>query len=288
VQFIDRPASRPLGIYGVEVERHGPPELLSEWVVNTSDSGGLYYYPDGNTTVVENASTGVKHVIENGGRLVAVSPDDQRLLWQVFDRRGDFDRRRSQTWVANVDGSGARAVGETVGYSWSEWIDGERVLLVGLPLSDSPLVGIAALTLDTNGNDDQLVELARVARPQETLVSPGGNWLVYLLTLQADLRDDGLWLVPTNGSQLPRKLPFFGSYRWRDDAHLLFVPMELHVDSHSLWEYDVISDSARRLTDPTQTRFRIANNDWAVSSDGRYAVFVSAADHNLWLFDIEP
>ncbi len=69
---------------------------------------------------------------------------------------------------------------------------------------------------------------------------------------------------------------------------LLYVPLEVNVQSHALWEYDVASGEHRRLTDPAHTPFKIANNDWAVSPDGRYVVFVRARDHNLWLIDLEP
>jgi hypothetical protein len=288
VQFIDRPASRPLGIYGVDVERLGPPTLVTEWIVNTSGDGAFFVYPDGATTIVQRAATGEKYVVANGGRAVDVSPGGQWLLWQVMEQRGDFDRRRSQIWVANVDGSDARVVAETVGYSWSQWIDDRRILLVGLPLEDLPFVTIAALTLGPEESSDQLVELARVARPRGTSISPEGNWLVYYLTFQSNPDDDGLWVVPTDGSRPPRKLDFFGSWRFRDDMHLLYAPLEPGVESHTLWEYDLLSGERQRLTDPAETPFKIANGDWSCSPNGRYVVFVNAADHNLWLMDLEP
>jgi Tol biopolymer transport system component len=286
VQFIDRPPSRSLGVYGVDVEFGGPPTLLSQWIVNTSRSGEFFVYPDGNVTVVQRASTGERYVIANGGRSVSVSPDGERLLWQVIEPSGDFDQRRSQTWVAKVDGSQARIVGETIGFGSSEWIDKDRILLVGLPLEDRHLVGIAALKLGTQDDDAQLVELAQVARPRGVLLSPDGQQLIYFLSFQSDSQDDGLWIVPTDGRRAPFKLGFFGSYRWRDGSHLLFVPMELGVQSHTLWEYDIANNSSRRLTDPARTTFRIEGNDWAVSPNGKYVVFVNATDLNLWLIDI--
>lgn len=288
VQFIDRPASRPVGIYGVEVKNPGPATLVTEWIVNTSGNGAFYVYPAGDTTIVQRAATGEEYVIANGGRAVSVSPGGQRSLWNVMEQRGNFDQRRSQVWVANVDGSEARVVAETVGLGWGEWIDDRRVLLVGLPQEDQSVITIATLTLGADGSDEQLLVLAHVIRPRGTLVSPRGNWLVYFLTFQEDPAADGLWVVPTDGSRPPRKLDFFGGYRWRDDTHLLYVPTEPGAESHALWEYDVVSDASRRLTDPVQTPFKIANNDWAVSPNGRYVVFVNAADHNLWLVDLEP
>jgi Tol biopolymer transport system component len=288
VQFIDRPASRPVGIYGVDVERGGPPTLLTQWIVSRSGDGAFYVYPDQDKTIVEQVTNREKYVIANGGRPVSVSPDGQRLLWQVTDQRGDFDRRRGQIWVANVDGTDARIVAETVGLGQSQWIDKERILLVGGPLENLPYVSVAALTLGTAENGDQRIELAQAVRPRGALVSPEGNWLVYYLTFQPDAADDGLWLVSTDASQPPRKLDFFGSYRWRDEAHLLYVPLEPGVESHTLWEYDLVSAESRRLTDPARVSFKIANNDWDVSPDGRHVVFVNAADHNLWLIELSP
>jgi hypothetical protein len=277
-----------LGIYQVDVEHPASPTLVTERIAETSGNGEFFIYPDGNATIVQRAATGEQHVIENGGRRVNVSPDGKRLLWQVVDRRGDFDRRRNQTWVASIDGSGAHVVGESVGTGQSEWIDGLRILLVGLPLENTSHVGIAVLTLGAYTADDQLLQLAQVSRPREILVSPGGNWLVYSTFFQIDPDDDGLWIAATDGSQPPRKLDFFGSYQWSDDTHLFYAPLESDVESHTLWVYDVIRGESRRLTDPMRTRFKIANNDWIVSRDGLSVAFSSATDHNLWVIDLAP
>jgi hypothetical protein len=290
------------------VQRFGPPSLISQWivsglgasdlyvfpdgnsklVVDPSGDGGFYAYPDGNVTIIQRATTGDKYIIRNGGRRATVSPDGHRLLWQEIDRRGEFDTRRSRVWVANVDGSDARTVGETIGIHPSAWIDGQRVLVVGAPLEKPPGVSIAALSLGATPSHDRLQVLAQVSSPREAVVSPEGNWLVYSLAFQRDPGDDGLWLVPTDGSQPSRKLSFFGGFQWRDDTHLLYIPMELGAESHTLWEYDVLRDATRRLTDPTQTKFKVAQNDWTVSRNGRYVAFVNAADHNLWLIDLFP
>jgi hypothetical protein len=288
IQFIDRPPGQPLGIYGVSVTRPGPPRRVSERVLELSSNGEFFLYPEGNRTVVHHIETNQVYFIENGGRQVLVSPDGNRLLWQETGRTGNFDERRSEHWVSDVNGENVRQIGATVGYSWSEWIDSERVLLVGAPLDDLPFVSLQAMTLGQRSESDGLVELARVTRPRETLVSPGGAWVVFVLTFQSDPDQDGIWLVPTDGSQAPLKLPFFGGFHWRDDGHLLFVPLEADAAHHTLWEYDVVSQDERPLTDPQHTPYRIANNDWTVSPDGRYIVFLSAEDHNLWLLDLLP
>jgi len=288
VLFIDRPASRPVGVYGVDVAQPGPPALISQQIYPTSGDGQFYVYPDGNAAVVQRIETGEQIVIPNGGRPVSVSPDGRRVLWQVTDSQGDFDRRRSETWIADVDGGHPRVVARTMGLGDSQWLDSRRILVLGAPLDDLPFVAVGALTLGLDGQADQWVELAQVSRPSGASVSPDGNWLVYYLTFQADSSHDGLWVAPTDGSAPPLKLSFFGSYRWRDDTRLLYIPLEPGVESHALWEYDVVAHQSHRLTDPALVPFKIANNDWVVSPTGRYVVFVNTADHSLWLLDLEP
>ena len=49
--------------------------------------------------------------------------------------------------------------------------------------------------------------------------------------------------------------------------------------------YDVTTGEQRILTDPAQP-FRIANDDWHVSPDGRHVVFWNADDSALWLISL--
>ncbi len=285
VLFIDNPPGRPLGIYAVDVTQPQTniPALKTEQIDYTSDDGSLRAYLDGYQTVVERVATGETYPIDNGGRQVLFSPDNQRLLWLVTDRQGNFDRRDSQVWVANVDGSQATRVATIKRFGPVLWLDADRLLLSGLPGEDGELT-LAVLRL----RDGELVTLAQTGDDRGLIVSPGGGWLVYYLAFQDDPQDDGIWLVPTDGVNPPRRFPVFGSYRWRDEGHLLYIPMALGAPSHSLWQYDVVAEVGRPLTEPDSLSFKVANGDWQVSPDGRYVVFVNAADHNLWLIDLGP
>jgi len=40
------------------------------------------------------------------------------------------------------------------------------------------------------------------------------------------------------------------------------------------------------LTDPSTLKFKITNNDWTVSPDGRKVAFVSSNDYNVWLLTL--
>ena len=286
VRFIDRPASRPVGIYGVDVAHPGPPKLVSERVVNTTGDGAFYVYPDGARTVLERVVDGETYVIDNGGRPVSVSPDGRWAMWQVTDQSGDFDKRLTRIWVSNVDGSAPHMVAQAMGLGGSRWIDGRHILSFGMPVEGGGDPAIVVLTLDDAGQVSASIELARADRPRGTSLSPGGTWLIYLLSFQTDPADDGLWLAPTDGHVSPRHLTFFGGYRWRDDVHLLYVPLEPGAESHVLWEYDVVGDTHRPLTDPGHTPFKIANNGWAVAPGGDRIVFINADDHNLWVIEL--
>lgn len=56
---------------------------------------------------------------------------------------------------------------------------------------------------------------------------------------------------------------------------------------HELWELDVNTGETRRLTDPDVIPFKIANDDWAVSPDGRHVAFVESRDRNIWLLTLK-
>jgi Tol biopolymer transport system component len=132
--------------------------------------------------------------------------------------------------------------------------------------------------------DGRRLELARGKRLRGGLLSPDGSWLVYMIALDEDAQQNGVWLVGTDGSG-QRKLEddLFGAYQWRDAQRLLIIPFRPQATSHEIWQLNVETGQARRLTDPEHTPFKIANGDWSVSPDGRYVVFVESRDHNMWL-----
>jgi Tol biopolymer transport system component len=127
----------------------------------------------------------------------------------------------------------------------------------------------------------------RAERPRGTLLSPDGQWLAYFVTLGDEAAENGLWLVRTDGTerrQLDREL--FGSYQWRDAHRLLILPFQPAATWHELWEYDLRTGQARRLTDPDVTPFKVANGDWQVSPDGRHVAFVASQDRNIWVLTL--
>jgi Tol biopolymer transport system component len=297
VLYIDKPGpDQPTGIWGLDVAQADPtPELVTERIA--------YYTPDMTlASEIENDATVIERVektpaaegsgaqgdsesqqtwkIPTGGRPVSVSPGQKRITWQVSDEDLPSERRVTQIWVANLDGSDAQMVTSLPRGGFSGWVSDDTLLLSGRETLQSEEQVLFTLSLI----DGRRLELARGKRLRGGLLSPDGSWLVYLIALDEDTQQNGVWLIGTDGSgrrKLERDL--FGAYQWRDAHRLLIIPFRPEATSHEIWELDADTGQTRRLTDPEQTPFKIANGDWSVSPDGRYVTFVESRDHNIWL-----
>jgi Tol biopolymer transport system component len=279
VLFIDRPdASAPAGLYGVPVE-DGTTTLITERLGAFSADLSLRAFPSGGGAVIERLSDGQRWTVANGGREVSFSPDNAWVAWTSGQTGTNLDAARRQVWAAKTDGSAAHVVVEVTGGGFSGWLpDGRLLVTARLPGGDTGL--FAALP---GARTEALPELplASGQRLRSLAVSPSGRWLAMLVTFSSDPAEDGVWVVDLqNGDR--RKIEPFGAYRWRGDQ-LLLAPFEPGAASHRLLQIDPTTGLATAITDPALMPFKIANGDWRVSPDGRWMVFVSAQDQNLWL-----
>ena len=114
------------------------------------------------------------------------------------------------------------------------------------------------------------------------------SWVLFYALYSDDLERDGLWLVSTDGeTQRQLDVPGMVAYQWRDDNHLIYIPMRASGEtSMKLMQINVATNETIPLTDPAEVSFSIANGDWELSSDGRFVVFVNSADFNLWLLEL--
>ncbi len=282
VLFIDRPAPEaPLGIWGVEVTQPNPtPILVTERIALYTEDWTYLVDLDEETTVIERLADGARWTVPAEGRPVSFSPGRKHIAWQVSNEEALSEHRMTQVWVANLDGSNARSVATLPRGGLSGWISDDVLLLSGRESLQSREQVLYTLSL-TSGHTTELV---RAERLRGGLLSPDGAWLVYLIALNEDQAQNGLWLMRTDGSARRRlESELFGAYQWRDARRLLIVPFRLEGVSHELWELDVETDETRRLTNAEVTSFKIANGDWSVSPDGRHVVFVESRDRNTWL-----
>lgn len=287
VRFIDKPtADAPAGIYEVAADNPAPVSagtLYTTTLGSLAANGRFYVRPDDPVTILEELFTGQLYSIPNEGNQLFFSPSAERVAWQVREGGGQGPSRTRQTtlWVADVDGSDARVIGQLRGASISGWV-GEETLLLQLPDDSNE---DKRLLVRYNLDDRTPVVLDRAARFSGTTISRGGTFVAYYISLDgANPEQNGVWLMDTaTGEKQP--LPT-GAYQWRDATRLVLIPMEVGVSSFRFREYDTETAVLRDLTDPDVLQVRVANNDWSISPDGDTVVFVSANDGNLWALQL--
>jgi Tol biopolymer transport system component len=287
VLFLDKPApDAPVGLYGVPVDRPlSAPALFTELLGPFSPDMTLAVDLVAGRTVVQRLADGQRWTIANGGRRVSVSPDNARIAWVVAEQAGNFDVRRSDVWVADVDGKNARRIATRYGGGIQAWLPDSSTLLVSGKASRGQVT--STLSLLSIG-DGALRDVAEVDRLRSPALSPDGRRLAYYA---AQSRDDparnGTWLARLDAPGPPQRLPFFGAYRWCDATRLLVVPLTLDAPSSELWVHDTTAGQSRRLIAAAAgSPFKIANGDWDVSPDGARVVYLNARDRNLWLADL--
>jgi Tol biopolymer transport system component len=284
VAFLDRPsAEAATGMYAVPIaEPLTPPTLLTEKLGPFSRD--LSYSLDllGGQTFVERLSDGTKFPINNGGRSLSFSPDATRIVWTVGQDAGNFDVRRNEIWLANMDGSDAQRVATRYGGGVVAWFNGSsRMLISGKANRNDPAPTLAILNL-TEGDTQPVFSADRM---RGFALAPDDRHIVFFIAQSREESMNGMYLLALDvPNAQPQRLDFFGAYQWRDANHLLYIPLKLDLPSHELWQLDVTSGQSELLIPASaESPFRVGNGDWDVSSDGKHLVYVSARDRNLWL-----
>lgn len=289
VRFLDQPEpGAPLGIWGVDITEIGSaPQLVTERLGIFSPDGTLVAYP-GRTegmTMIERLADGKTWEINTQGRSPNFTPDSQHVTWSVYDEDAPSDNREEILWLANVDGSAARVLLRLRRTSLLTWLADDKLL---------------ASQRIPGGSDEQLfilstadgseTELLQTPRRRGMALSPDRRYLVYYVTFEPETEKNGLWLLDLQDSKpAPQKLPFFGSYRWRDNEHLIYVPFDLEAITHDFYEFNVRTGQTRSLF-PAGTNLTIANSDWRISPDGRKIALVAANGATLdgvWVLELD-
>ena len=284
VAFLDRPSTQTTtGIYAVPI--NSPlvqPSLLTQKLGPFSRD--LNYSADllSRQTFVERASDGTKFPINNAGRNISFSPDSKRIAWTVGEDAGNFDVRRNEIWLANMDGSAAKPIATRFGGGLVAWFNhSARMLISGKPTRKDTAPTLAILNLD----DGNITPLFTAERLRGVALAPDDRHVVFFIAQAQDQSLDGMYLLALDQpNPQPQRLNFFGAYKWRDANHLLYIPLKLNTPSHELWQLDATTGQSELLIAANaDSPFRVANGDWDVSGDGKHLVFVNARDRNLWL-----
>ncbi|MBI5051936.1 MAG: PD40 domain-containing protein, partial [Chloroflexi bacterium] len=284
VMFVDKPnETASAGIWGVKLNGESP-QLITSQVGIFSPDFKYVAYPKATETVIAEVNGNKQWTVrEAGGRSISFSPDSKSISWQVSSSLVNFDLRTVEVWVANVDGTRAKKIATLFGGSVSWWLPDSAKMLatVRKEANTDPILNILNIA------DGKLTPIAQAPGFRGTMPSPEGGWIIYQIAFSGDANKDGIWVVRSDGKDLKR-LEVFGSYRWRSEGKILFVPLEniTGKQSHRFIEVDAATGKIRAITDPNVTPFRIANGDWSLSPDSKRVVFLNAEDRNLWMLEL--
>jgi hypothetical protein len=204
----------------------------------------------------------------------------------AYDEDAPWETREETIWLADVDGGNARATFSSRRTDPIGWLSNDELLMIqGFPGTSNVVLFKLSLT---DGTQTQLMDGPRM---RSLALSPDKRHLVYYVRFEPDTALNGVWLVDLQDpTRSPQRLPFFGTYRWRDAQRLIYVPLDPDATAHDFYEYDILTGQTRLLF-PKGTNLTIANNDWGVSPDGRKIALVAANGTELdgiWVIEIDP
>lgn len=241
--------------------------------------------PDG-TVRLTRRSDGAQWEVNTQGAVPSVSPGGARLLWEVL--YGQIEPGQPgppvRVWMSELDGSNPRLV-YTMSGGHAQWLDDERLLIVRR-------VAYTAETqlhiLNVNDPPSEAQPLGSYQNLRGLQVAPGGEYVAFTLLFQDDPAQSGVYVQRTRPGAVPRRLPFFGTYRWRDSRSLYTLSFDGAQDVHTLGLADAVSGEHRWLTNPAEQPIRVANGEWSVAPDGARIVYLDPTDYDLYLLTIEP
>jgi hypothetical protein len=289
VRFVDQPApDESLGIWGVNLAADDPtPELVTERLGIYSPDGSLIAYPDRDkgVAVVERLEDGRQWEFDTQEHGISFTPDSRGVIWTAYDEDAPRDSREERLWLADLEGGDPKVVFSGRRTDPVAWLSDHELLM------EEGFAGTSDVRLFRYSlQDGPQAEVMEGPRMRGLAFSPNRRYLVYYVQLEAETEKNGVWLVDLGASNpTPLRLPFFGTYRWRGNYRLIYVPFEPGAPSHNFYEYHVLSKRARLLF-PEGTDLTIANNDWQVSPDGRKIALAASRDRALdgiWVLNID-
>lgn len=281
VAFLDKPSPEaPTGYYAVPLTG-GTPERIETRIGYYLGDGRYFVFWEGEQVVIEDRRSGVQYRPPTEGRSVSLLPDGEHILWSVRDSDNSipFDQRITRVWQARLDGSEAREVLRLQGGGVVALLPDGAWLLERTAEDDETVRVLERY----NAATETRVELFRAARMRSERLAPDGRFLLFFVAQDQVRERNGMWLLPLDGGE-PQKLPWFGAYAWEDGDHILYLPFQAAAESHQIRRYTISTGADEALTDPAQTPFKVAQNNFAFAPDRSGMVYVSATDLNLyWL-----
>jgi hypothetical protein len=280
IRFWDGPNEQLASIMAVPVEGGDPQPLANGSPLVSPDGQYEVHRVAGRISIIKPGEQ-AQWQLATGGAWPRYSPGSTRIMWHrhpADDIPGSIPPG-TEVQIARADGSNRSLVkvqqGGTV-----YWLDDDRLLLVE-PIGRTFESTLTIFTIST-GKFEILSD--KISYLRGLSVAPGGARIMYYTPFQQDPNASGIYALETRAGAAPTKMPFFGSYRWRDSNTVFYIPFE--PGPMALVLYDIFSGEQRRLTEPSEQPFTIMNDDWTVSPDGQFIVFWEAADQALWLMTL--
>ncbi len=274
VLFIDKPNAEPAAIYGIDTKNSASAKREFSSVVRLSSSE-RFAILNGANTLLERLATGERVSIP--ATSVLFSPSEQQLAWTVSGQSTRFDTVQTTVYVATLrleprlGLSNTRAVAVLYGGGLSGWLDEEALLLNGKQKASPRDRDLMQLDLKTKN----LKTFSSALNFRGIGVSKNGQYVLYYVAFDSQARN-GMFSLNTRTGQ-KQKLPWFGSYRFRDASRVVFIPMQ-SSQTHLLLEWDLRTGKQRKLAD---LQSKVASDDWQISPNGSSVVFVSASRLNV-------
>jgi Tol biopolymer transport system component len=281
VLFYSKPADGPAGAWTVDLSGNLAPFWPRFGYTAAGDS--LTVSADGDVTRVERLDGSLSLTLANGGVETLPSPDGRQVAYldrlRPGGRTGDSLER---VIVAALDGGAPRGLLDVARADYLRWFpDGRRLAVFGWrPDGTSP--GLWVIETDS-GNVAQVVAANFLTAIE---VSPDGQWLAYLATLQPNPDDNGVWVVRPDGGER-RRLPHARAFRWAADSQALLAltPAPGGKEIHRI---DLATGARAVLVGRDQVDFDVDADDWSVAPDGRHLLYRSARDRALWALRLGP
>jgi hypothetical protein len=283
VLFFDKPSPElPAGLWAIELNT-GDIRLITERVgIYSNDLSWAAFLINGQT-VVERLSDGDRYTIPNDGRAVSFSPTGDRLAWTAGRIGPPIDTALREIWVSGIDGSHPTHVFSAYGAVLTGWTGDGRLLVRG----SSSLADEYQTYWSVDPAGGSAFELGRGFILRGGVLSPEGSWLAYQSLFSEQSSENGLWVSDLSNGEI-RRLDIYGSYRWRDDRHLLIFSPDPITGEHHIWQVEASTGHSTLLRGLEGTGHKISMGDWQVSPSAECLVFVSASDSNLWLLHLDP
>ena len=280
VFFYYRPENGPAGLWSVTLSGEMA-FVRSRFGYLSADERVLVSQAPNNNMLIERLDSGASRYLPNGA--VQTLPSSDGRLVAYFNRlRGagrDGDSLEDIT-IAPVDSGEPVALLRLSRSDHLTWFpDGKRLLVFGWRV-DGTSPGLWTIDIDT-GAAAQIVAMNFL---QGVTISPDGQWIAFLATLQSDPAANGMWIVRPDGSGR-RRVPLDRAARWAADskALLTLAPAGGGKEIHRL---DLVTGARTVLASRDQVDFDVEANAWFVSPDGRHILYRSSRDRALWALQL--